>query len=314
MRSVEVPWSLLKRGPEIIERTEKSRPGNTIRLKRPLSTDEFDGSNPVSLKKVRFAAKDQEVAEKAKKGTNEGIEHEDINIPVPLRKTRNGRISSTKRLPAPRVIRYSVKERNRGRKIIEIEQTEQTVPESGVDELAKQHGVVTSDWDPTQQETSRQVIAIGDQWGIDRFLNASPEPEAVEEHFKELHNLIKNFIFNWYDFEEPVHLNGRPHTDERPLESLEREASKELKHYITCHASGGPTGVDGWERLFQDKESREAVMYGVIAKALEEHVFGELLFGAGKEHKKHLEEQEADYAEKDGKIFDSDVYNTSTSR
>ena len=299
MKSVEIPISLLKRGSEIAQRPGKESQGQSIRLKRTMSADEFEDDNPPSSKRVRFTTDDG-----SSEATSEDMGHElgeeeadtvessrtRANNPT---QSRNGALGSS-------IFKYSVKEPRHGRKVIEIEATgrRQSAPERGLSDNPRK--VVTSKWDPFQQGANEHVLILRDKMGTDSFLNGDPKLEAISKNLNELDSHIKSFIFDWYDFDEPVHLHGRPFADERPLEFLEREANTELKHYVTCLSSGGPTGVDGWETLFSNKDSREAVMYGVIQKTLEEHVFEELLFGASKEQKRCLEQQEANYAGKDG--------------
>ncbi|KAF2234382.1 hypothetical protein EV356DRAFT_532948 [Viridothelium virens] len=301
MKSIEVPLSLLKRGPEIIERTEKKSSGGSIRLKRPLSADEFSDNNSVSLKKVRFTTENDESEDKSEGDTDsEAEDEEDFGTSEDLGKRKIDTVPSNVRRES--IIKYSVKEPRRGKKVIEIESAQQEQPEPGSNHEARgrTRKIVTSKWDPMEDARNRQILAVKDQSGIVRFLHIDPKPEAMSQHFNELHDLIKSFILSWYDFRELTTLNWRPYVDERPLEFLERNTPTELKYYITCHASGGPSGIDGWEKLFKDKDAREAVMYGVIGKALEEHVFAELLFGADEEQKEQLEQLETGCAGKDG--------------
>ena len=53
--------------------------------------------------------------------------------------------------------------------------------------------------------------------------------------------------------------------------------NQELIRYIGCLVLGGSRGT--WCKLLGQKDSRRAIVIGVIARALKEHVFGEYLFG-----------------------------------
>ncbi|KAL9094587.1 MAG: hypothetical protein Q9165_003146 [Trypethelium subeluteriae] len=301
MKWFEFPVSSLKRGPEIIERTGNTERRGSIRMKRPLSADDISDNSSVSLKKVRFTTESDEPEDKADGDLDSEVEdEEDVGASEGPEKCKIDTIPSNVRRES--ILGYSIKESRRGKKVIESESAQQkeSEPKQQYEAQGRTHQMVTSKWDPMEDARNRQVLAARDQSGIDLFLRVDPKPEAMSQHFIELHDLIKSFILNWYDFDELTALNWRPCVDERPLEFLERNASTELRHHITCHASGGPSGINGWEKLFKDKNAREAVMYGVIGKALEEHVFAELLFGANEEQKEQLEQLEVSYAGKDG--------------
>lgn len=53
--------------------------------------------------------------------------------------------------------------------------------------------------------------------------------------------------------------------------------NEELIRYIGCLVLGGCRGT--WRKLLGEKDSRKAIVIGVVARALKEHVFGEYLFG-----------------------------------
>ncbi|KAF2215584.1 hypothetical protein CERZMDRAFT_93988 [Cercospora zeae-maydis SCOH1-5] len=80
-----------------------------------------------------------------------------------------------------------------------------------------------------------------------------------------------------------------PETETRYTEELLKSADQELVRYIGSIAMGGRNGEDGWEELLTNAEGREAIVMGVVARALKEHVFGDHLFGADDELRKKLE-------------------------
>ncbi|KAM3425513.1 hypothetical protein BST61_g7460 [Cercospora zeina] len=80
-----------------------------------------------------------------------------------------------------------------------------------------------------------------------------------------------------------------PETEPDYTDRLLESASQELVRYIGSIAMGGRDGKKGWEELLTDAEGREAIVMGVVARALKEHVFGAYLFGADEELRKDLE-------------------------
>ena len=65
-----------------------------------------------------------------------------------------------------------------------------------------------------------------------------------------------------------------------PLSHLLQPQHAETISYVGCLALGGPDGTDSWKELLQSSGTRKALIIGVIARALKEHVFGALWFGA----------------------------------
>lgn len=69
---------------------------------------------------------------------------------------------------------------------------------------------------------------------------------------------------------------------------------------------GGPNGVKDWEELLTQGETRRALAIGIIGRALKEHVFGDLWFGAlpvEKNMMSNLEESEKFKDSLDGKLI-----------
>ncbi len=67
------------------------------------------------------------------------------------------------------------------------------------------------------------------------------------------------------------------------LKELSNSMSPQLVLYVSTVAVGGPNGSDGWKELFIDKRLRRAVVFGVIARTLREHVLMSVYFGADEE-------------------------------
>lgn len=70
---------------------------------------------------------------------------------------------------------------------------------------------------------------------------------------------------------------------------LLKSSKEQLVRYIGSIAMGGRKGEEGWKELLTDAEARKAIVMGVVARALKEHVFGDYLFGADDELREKLE-------------------------
>lgn len=80
-----------------------------------------------------------------------------------------------------------------------------------------------------------------------------------------------------------------------------RKENKEVIRYIGCIAQGGPTGIDGWNYLLTNRTCRQALMIGIIGRALEEHVFSALFFGGQPRLTESLDKMERDQIDGEGK-------------
>lgn len=72
--------------------------------------------------------------------------------------------------------------------------------------------------------------------------------------------------------------------------------------YIGMLALGGPRGRADWDELMADKQCLQALILGVVGRALKEHVFGALWFGGSEKEIGQLETLEAKGAEMDGTL------------
>lgn len=80
--------------------------------------------------------------------------------------------------------------------------------------------------------------------------------------------------------------------DEEFLDLLLRPENEKLVRYITCLSMAGKGGRDAWMDLFYDVSCRQALVVGIIGRALKEHVFADLWFGATPDQRTKLEETE----------------------
>ncbi|KAI6832705.1 hypothetical protein KC332_g6433 [Hortaea werneckii] len=85
-----------------------------------------------------------------------------------------------------------------------------------------------------------------------------------------------------------------------PLHHLLQPQHAETISYVGCLALGGPDGTDSWKQLLQSSGTRKALIFGMIARALKEHVFGALWFGATPQQERELNKIQEDLLDKDG--------------
>ncbi|GAB7366585.1 hypothetical protein MBLNU230_g8571t1 [Neophaeotheca triangularis] len=84
------------------------------------------------------------------------------------------------------------------------------------------------------------------------------------------------------------------------LDDLVVPANKCLVRYIGCLAMGGSNGVNGWRELYSDDACRQALVHGVVGRALKETAFSKLWFGAAPFEERKLHELEVKGRDKDG--------------
>jgi hypothetical protein len=82
---------------------------------------------------------------------------------------------------------------------------------------------------------------------------------------------------------------------------LDDPRNAHLIRYIGRLAMGGPAGEQGWIELLADRQCREALVMAVVGRALKEHVFDDLLFGASEEVKEALHQVDVRFQNVDGK-------------
>ena len=79
-------------------------------------------------------------------------------------------------------------------------------------------------------------------------------------------------------------------------------ACKETVRYVGCIALGGPDGEMSWDSLLTDIHCCMSLVFGMIGRALKEHVFGELWFGANEAQQRELCAQEQSQVDSDGSL------------
>ncbi|KAK4943318.1 hypothetical protein LTR28_008491 [Elasticomyces elasticus] len=97
-----------------------------------------------------------------------------------------------------------------------------------------------------------------------------------------------------------VTVSSKPPTRPDVIKIFNDEACYEFVRFVGFLAVGGPNGKKSWEDLFIVTEHRQAVVVGIIGRALKEHVFNALCFGASDALAKELAQAEIDLKDGDG--------------
>ena len=108
---------------------------------------------------------------------------------------------------------------------------------------------------------------------------------------------VRSNIISVTDLFEPMAQQGTAEF----MEALLTPHNERLVRYVGCIAMGGPKGENGWHELFQDSDCMKGLVFGVIGRALKEHVFDALWFGASEAQEKKLLEWEIDHVQDEGK-------------
>ena len=171
--------------------------------------------------------------------------------------------------------------------------------QGALDKVNKQGGPGTKLL-PTANQTKSKVIHQGprkdlipnvqNSSGTDDYAGTD---ESVCEHMQKLRSMIISIT----DLFEPVAKQGTPEF----LEALLTPHNERLVRYLGCIAMGGPKGENGWHELFQDSECMKGLVFGVVGRALKEHVFDALWFGASEAQEKQLLEWEIEHLQDEGR-------------
>ena len=86
------------------------------------------------------------------------------------------------------------------------------------------------------------------------------------------------------------------------LSQLLKPENTQLVRYMGCLALGGKGFTYGWHTLVADDTCREALVLGIIGRALKEHVFSELYFGADDKLAEKMEKMEREQVHLDGRF------------
>ncbi|KAL8645583.1 MAG: hypothetical protein Q9210_006630, partial [Variospora velana] len=122
------------------------------------------------------------------------------------------------------------------------------------------------------------------------FFNATLTYPSTDEAFKHRYQDLRNAAWEWAQSSFPVAADALP----VDLMHLANHAP-ELMEYINATTASPSTGT--WEHLLSTK--RAEIIYSVLGKALEVHIFGEELFGATPQQKRKLQMA-------DREMFDAD--------
>ncbi|KAI9703023.1 MAG: hypothetical protein M1820_006014 [Bogoriella megaspora] len=275
-------------------------------------------------KRVRFATKtDSSSNQPVRKGplrTSGDAASSDDEISTPIRRTRRRARSSAEKPSAESIV--ATRPSNEKTKNSKVQRTTQRERTAG----ARNQRLDAPDWTPITPEELGQV-GLASIYGMEPLSakkrteegrpdgntdeNTAPKSTTeneIESLFTALITLIRRFVedqfafaaFGSEDQRGPLcalmnNINNTP-----GLISASEES--ELVNYITCHASGGPGLYEDWQIMLWDPQARLALLCSIIGRALQEHVFSELLFGASEDQKARLQRQEARLATRDGFI------------
>lgn len=84
------------------------------------------------------------------------------------------------------------------------------------------------------------------------------------------------------------------------LQAFMTKENAELMRYIGCLSLAGTTGRVSWEELFADGDCRQSLVFGIVGRALKEHIFSALWFGGSEVQRNALEKLERKQVEQDG--------------
>jgi hypothetical protein len=85
-----------------------------------------------------------------------------------------------------------------------------------------------------------------------------------------------------------------------PLDELLVLENKHIVRYVGCVAQGSRSHISSWRELLEDPMCREALVIAIIGRALKEHVFNALYFGAPEKVLKRLMDEEQSLIDQDG--------------
>lgn len=122
------------------------------------------------------------------------------------------------------------------------------------------------------------------------YFNALRTYPSTDEAFKQRYQTLRNAAWTWAQDSFPV--------ADGPLDLMHLAThAPELMEYINATTAGPSAGT--WERLLSTK--RAEIVYSILGKALEVHIFGEELFGASPQQKRKLQMADRDMFDADGK-------------
>lgn len=122
------------------------------------------------------------------------------------------------------------------------------------------------------------------------------EEEAADKRMASLLNSLRDKIRSFTASEFDFIIKG-------PIEKAFVNAPPELISYVGCIAIGGPNGREGWRELIENVNLRKALVFGIVSRAVQEHVLSSLCFGASYSLTKKLLSMEAAQVQEDGSFI-----------
>lgn len=123
------------------------------------------------------------------------------------------------------------------------------------------------------------------------FFNTTLTYPSTDEAFKHRYQDLRNAAWEWAQSYFPVA------ADALPLDLMHLAThAPELMEYINATTAGPSTGT--WEHLLSTK--RAEIIYSILGKAFEVHIFGEELFGSTPQQKRKLQMADREMFDADG--------------
>ncbi|KAL8932784.1 MAG: hypothetical protein Q9216_006675, partial [Gyalolechia sp. 2 TL-2023] len=123
------------------------------------------------------------------------------------------------------------------------------------------------------------------QHALEAFFSSQPEHPQTDEAYKHRYQALRSAAWDWTkEYFSDVACASSP-----PLDLMHLlETNPELMEYINSTTSSPHFEV--WERILQLK--RAEIVYSIVGKVLEMHVFGKELFGATPEEERLMQVQD----------------------
>lgn len=130
------------------------------------------------------------------------------------------------------------------------------------------------------------------QPALETFFNSQPEHPQTDAVYKHRYHILRSAAWNW----ATEYFSDIPATSP-PLNLMHLvENHLELMEYINATTSSPHSEV--WEQILQLK--RAEIVYSILGKVLEMHVFGREFFGATPEEEQSMREQDFAMRDSDG--------------
>lgn len=129
---------------------------------------------------------------------------------------------------------------------------------------------------------------------------ADPEEFAADDYVSRkltaVHNAIGELCKKHFDYKlAEAGCNSREN-----IQAFIGAQPYELIRHAAIVGVGGPGGDEGWEELFNEPVLRQALVCGIISRALKEHVLSSLAFGAPQDFLMELRVMEDEQSGRDG--------------